>query len=314
MGWRPSPAEWLMTRRHRLPDGILGPIATPALPAEGRWSLRLLSEDDFKDALEFLQRDPLINVYLISRLLDERMLAASQIAVLRYNGAIVLVASLATNIVLAGDPSVSGDITDGAVSLVAERILHRMLPVRAIISPQHLVETLWNRLKTRIDPPTVIRLNQPVYALPERLDYPDLTLARYATPRDLDALVPACAAMHKEEVGIDPLERDAVGYRERIRELIDKKRSVVRVVDGRIVSKCEYSAVTRDAVQLMGVWTHPAFRRQGLSGALLREVCGHLSRRSLTVTLFVNDFNRAAISLYESLGFKRIGMNRALIW
>ena len=86
------------------------------LPAEGRWSLRLLSEDDFKDVLEFLQRDPLINVYLVSRLLEERMLAASQIAVVRYNGAIVLAASLASNIVLAGDPSISRDITDSAVS------------------------------------------------------------------------------------------------------------------------------------------------------------------------------------------------------
>jgi predicted GNAT family acetyltransferase len=242
------------------------------------------------------------------------MQAASQIAIIRYNGAIVLVASLATNIVLAGDPSLSREINDAAVGLVAERILQRMLPVRAIISPQHLVEALWNGLRARIDPPTVVRLNQPVYALAKRLDYPDLTLARYSIMRDLDPLVPACAAMHKEEVGIDPLERDAAGYRERIRELIEKKRSVIRVVDGRIVAKCEYSAVTAEAVQLMGVWTHPSYRRRGLSKELLREVCGHLSRRSKTVTLFVNDFNRPAVALYETLGFQRIGMNRALIW
>lgn len=302
-----------MAQDHRR-DGILGAIATLGLPAEGRWSLRLLSEDDFKDALEFLQRDPLINVYLISRLLEERLLAGSQIAVIRYNGAIVLVASLATNIVLAGDPSVSREITDAAVSLIGDRILTRRLPVRAIISPQHLVETLWNALRMRLDPPTVVRLNQPVYALPKRLDYPDLTLTRYSVMRDLDPLVPACAAMHKEEVGLDPLERDAAGYRERIRELIEKKRSVILVLDGRIVAKCEYSAVTNEAVQLMGVWTHPSYRRRGLSRELLREVCGHLSRRSKTVTLFVNDFNRPAVALYEALGFRRIGMNRALIW
>ncbi len=283
-------------------------------PVEGRWSLRLLAEDDFKDALEFLQRDPLINVYLISRLLEERTLAASQIAVVRYNGAIVVVASLATNIVLASDPSLPGDITDAGVSLIAERILARMLPVRAIISPATLVEALWNDLRTRLDPPTVVRLNQPVYALRKRLDYPDLMLTRYAIMRDLDQLVPACAAMHREEVGIDPLERDAAGYRERIRELVEKKRAVIRVIDGRIVSKAEYSAVTNDAVQLMGVWTHPSYRRQGLSRELLREVCGHLARKGKTITLFVNDFNRPAIGLYESLGFQRIGLNRALIW
>jgi predicted GNAT family acetyltransferase len=284
------------------------------LPAEGRWSLRLLSDDDFKGALEFLQRDPLINVYLVSRLLEERTLAATQIAVVRYNGAIVLVASLATNIVLAGDPSISSHITDCAVALIAERIITRMLPVRAIISPATLVESLWNIIRTRIDPPTVVRMNQPIYAIRKRVDYPDLTNARYSTMRDLEQLVPACAAMHREEVGIDPLERDALGYRERIRELVEKKRSVIGVVGGVIATKCEYSAVTSDTVQLMGVWTDPRYRRRGLSRELLREVCGHLFHKGKTVTLFVNDFNRPAIALYESLGFQRIGMNRALIW
>ena len=81
--------------------------------------------------------------------------------------------------------------------------------------------------------------------------------------RDLDSLVPACAAMHKEEVGIDPLDRDAVGYRERIRELVEKKRSILRIINGRIVAKCEFSAVTSDAVQLMGVWADPTWRRRG---------------------------------------------------
>ena len=284
------------------------------LPAEGRWSLRLLSDDDFKGALEFLQRDPLINVYLVSRLLEERTLAASQIAVIRYNGAIVLVVSLATNIVLAGDPSIADEITDTAIALVADRILTRMLPVRAIISPARLVESLWTMLRLRLDPPTVIRMNQPVYALARTLEYPDLTRGRYSTIRDLEQLVPACAAMHKEEVGIDPMERDAVGYRERIRELIEKKRSLVLMENGVIAAKCEYSAVTPDSVQLMGVWTHPKYRRRGLSRELLTEVCGHLSRKGKTVTLFVNDFNTPAVSLYESLGFKRIGLNRALIW
>jgi predicted GNAT family acetyltransferase len=284
------------------------------LPAEGRWSLRLLSDDDFKGALEFLQRDPLINVYLISRLLEERTLAATQVAVVRYNGAIVLVVSLATNIVLGSDPSVPAEITESAVSLVSDRILTRMLPVRAIISPAPLVEQLWGTLRNRLQPPTVVRMNQPVYALARRLDYPDLTTARYSTLRDLDELVPACAAMHKEEVGIDPLERDATGYRERIRELIEKRRSVIGVSGGVIATKCEYSAMTPDAVQLMGVWTHPRFRRRGLSRTLLREVCGHLMRKGRTVTLFVNDFNAPAIALYESLGFRRVGLNRALIW
>jgi predicted GNAT family acetyltransferase len=284
------------------------------MPAEGRWSIKPLGDDDVSPALTFLRRDPLINVYLISRLLEERFAAATQMVEVRYNREPVLIASLATNIVLASDPAQPREVTETAIAAIADRILTRMLPVRAIISPAALVEMLWSRLRTRLDPPTVVRVTQPVYAIRGRLDFPDLDQARYSTQRDLDALVPACAAMHKEEVGIDPMERDAAGYRERIRELIERKRSLVLTLEGRVAAKCEFSAVTPDAIQLMGVWTAPDLRRRGLSRTLLREVCGHLARRGKTVTLFVNDFNLPAVSLYELLGFQRIGVNRALIW
>jgi uncharacterized protein len=285
-----------------------------SLLVEGRWSLRALGEDDVKNAIAFLERDPLVNVYLISRLIEERSAAATQIYAVRHNRGIVLLASLATNIVLAADPAEREDIVDSAVAMVAERIVARMLPVRAIISPARLVEKLWDRLRTRIDPPTVVRMNQPVYAIRKRFELPDLAHSRYATAGDLDQLVPACAAMHKEEVGIDPLERDAVGYRDRVRELVERQRAIVQIKEGFIASKCEFSAVSSEAVQLMGVWTHPQFRRRGLARTMLREVCGHLFRRGKDVTLFVNDFNLPAVALYESIGFQRIGMNRALIW
>lgn len=284
------------------------------LPAEGRWSLRSLSDDDAGPALAFLRRDPLINVYLISRLLEERFVSATQTVEVRYNRDVVLVASLATNVVMACDRDAGPEVAEAATAILAERILTRMLPVRAIISPAILVDALWRRLESQLDPPTVVRMSQPVYAISGRFDFPDLKEARFSTMRDLDALVPACAAMHKEEVGIDPMERDSVGYRERIRELVEKKRSIIRVHNGRIAAKCEFSAVTPEAVQLMGVWTHPSLRRQGYGRALLREVCGHLARKGKSVTLFVNDFNRPAIALYESLGFRQIGINRALIW
>ena len=166
----------------------------------------------------------------------------------------------------------------------------------------------------RVDPPTVLRMSQPIFELHGRLDLPDLSFIRYATIRDLDQLVPACAAMHREEVGIDPLERDALGYRERVRELIDRRRSFVRIEDGRIAAKCELSAVTPEAAQIMGVWTAPDQRRRGFGRALMREVCGHLCRQGKAVTLFVNDFNKVAVRLYESLGFRQIGLNRAMIW
>src|SRR5438067_8946670 len=122
------------------------------LPAEGRWSIKSLTDSDVPAALAFLERDPLINVYLISRLIEDRSSSAAQMVEVRYNRSIVLVASLATNVVLAGDPETPEDITHAAIAIVAERLVTRMMPVRAIISPAPLVEALWNGLKDRLDP------------------------------------------------------------------------------------------------------------------------------------------------------------------
>ncbi len=284
------------------------------VPVEGAWSLRSLGDTEVKDVLAFLNREPLINIYLLCRLLDDPIVATAQMVVVRHEGAIIVVASLATNVVVSGHPQAAPALIGTAMDLIANRILAQMLPVRAIISPAHLVESLWERLRARIDPPTVVRMNQPIYALAPSDGFPDLEFARLSMRSDLDQLVPACAAMHREEVGIDPLERDAAGYRERIRELTELRRSIIRVEGGEIASKCEFSAVTDVAVQLMGVWSHPKFRRRHMASELLREVFGHIFRQGKTVTLFVNDFNTPAVALYEALGMQRIGVNRALIW
>lgn len=285
------------------------------LPQERDWALTPLGPKDLSEALDFLKLDPLANVYFIGRLHDEGPGPKGQTLMIRCDGVPVAMASLSTNVILAGNEAVALTLREEAMARLGERIIARMTPVRAIISDARLVDSLWRRIEGYLAPPTVIRLSQPVYAIPAGPnDLPDLQQTRYAAERDLQALVPACAAMHLEEVGINPLERDAVGYRQRVRELIDRRRSFVMTDRSRILFKCELSAVTDRAVQIMGVWTAPSERRRGHARRGMAEVCGHLLRQGRAVTLFVNDFNTPAIRLYESLGFRRIGIHRALIW
>ena len=286
-----------------------------AIPSERRWNIRALSGRDTRAALEFLNGRPLLNIYLISRILDEGLSSSTHVVEVTVDGEAICLASLTSNVVLATRSQLEASTRSMAAALLADRIITRVVPVRAIISEAVLVDELWRYLQPHLEPPTVIRLRQPVYALSKRpRGLSRLSKLRYATTRDLEALVPACAAMHTEEVGIDPLSRDPMGYRQRIRELIAKNRSLVWKEHGRIIFKCEYSAVTSEAVQLMGVWTHPSFRRRGYARQGMSEVCGHLLDQGKKVTLFVNDFNAPAIHLYESLGFEKIGENRALIW
>jgi predicted GNAT family acetyltransferase len=279
-----------------------------------RWAVRPLGAGDQLEVLRFLERDPVLNAYLISRMLEGGISGLGTAIGIFHSRELVAVAMLGSNVVLAAARDLSADVRNVAVSIIAEEIIHCVHPPRAMVSEVSLVDGVWAQIRDYVSPPTVVRLAQPVYVLDSLPQPVNLERVRYSTLADLDQLVPACAAMHLEEVGIDPLSRDASGYRQRIRELVLRSRSLVLVEDGEIVSKAEYSAVTPYTVQLMGVWTHPAYRRRGYAKRAMTEICGHILSQRKRPSLFVNDFNVAAIRLYESLGFRMIGTNRALIW
>ena len=96
---------------------------------------------------------------------------------------------------------------------------------------------------------------------------------RDATVDDLDLLVPACAAAHREELGSDPLRADAEGFRWRTRAQIEDGRSWIWTDNGTILFKAEASAWTPSAVQLQQVWVDPEVRNRGHAQRALRDLC-----------------------------------------
>ncbi|HUF10062.1 MAG TPA: GNAT family N-acetyltransferase [Rhodothermales bacterium] len=278
------------------------------------WTVRPLNDSERQGALAFLDREHELNIYLAARISELGLTQAAPAIVVSHGQTTVAVASASPNLAVAVDPDLRLADLQVVSSLIAGEVLARSTYLRAIISPALVVESLWNVLKEHYDPPTVVRLSQPVYLLDRFDSAAGLREVRHSRTDHLDLLVPACAAMHREEIGIDPMERDAFGYRQRVRDLVEQKRSFVMLEKGEIAFKCEISAETSRAVQLMGVWTAPPLRGRGYARRGLTEVCSHIIRGGRTVTLFVNDFNQPARLLYENLGFRQIGENRALIW
>lgn len=282
--------------------------------SQSRWTIRPLRSSERDRALAFLDREHELNIYLIARIRESGVNQYAPVIAVFRGSELAALATASSNLATAADPNLSAHDLDEACALLAGEIIERSTYLRAIIAPSRVVDPLWSILSNHYDPPTVVRLRQPVYVLDQCDTSSDLQAVRHGRLDDLDLLVPACAAMHREEIGIDPLERDTVGYRQRVRDLVEHRRSYVMIDDGEIVFKCEISAETPQAVQLMGVWTAPHLRGRGHARRGLAEVSAHLIRRGRRVTLFVNDFNHPARHLYETLGFRQIGENRALIW
>ena len=184
---------------------------------------------------------------------------------------------------------------------------------RMVIGEERAVGELWEAARRRMPRPRDDRPGQPVYALREPPE-PGETGLRPARLHDLDLLVPACAAAHQEEIGIDPLQRDAEGFRWRTRQQIEEGRSWLWVEEGVIRFKAEASAWTPAAVQLQQVWVDPQARRRGYAARALCDLCRLLLEAVPAVCLFVRPENTPALRLYDSIGMTRELTYRSLVF
>jgi RimJ/RimL family protein N-acetyltransferase len=184
---------------------------------------------------------------------------------------------------------------------------------RMIIGEQSAVDALWDEVAPVMPDPRDDRPEQPVYVL-DAEPAAGQTGLRRATLADLDLLVPACAAAHREEIGIDPMRHDPDGFRWRTRMQIEDGRSWLWLEDGVILFKAEASAWTPAAVQLQQVWVDPAMRNRGYGQRGMRDLCRLLLARVPAVCLFVRPENDIAIHVYERIGMRRVTTYRSLIF
>jgi hypothetical protein len=184
---------------------------------------------------------------------------------------------------------------------------------RMVIGEQGAVDELWDAARGQFPEPREDRPGQPVYAISDTPEAGETGL-RPARLGDLGRLVQACAAAHYEEIGVDPLRRDADGFRWRTRAQIEEGRSWLWLEDGVIRFKAEASAWTPSAVQLQQVWADPDARRHGYAKRALADLCRLLLADTPTVCLFVRPENTPALRLYDSVGMTRALTYRSLIF
>lgn len=148
----------------------------------------------------------------------------------------------------------------------------------------------------------------------QRLDLTKVTLrsgphvrVRLLSPADFERWDPLNRAFYEEE-GL-PVQGTA---EQRRASFCDNARAGYWwgwVEDESLVATVALNAVNEDVGQIGGVYTAPHLRRQGLSRALMRALIDDSIRlHGLTrLLLFTGENNDAALSLYDSLGFVRVG-------
>jgi ribosomal protein S18 acetylase RimI-like enzyme len=257
-----------------------------------------LVDPRYEEVLEFCARSPVERVFLEEMALRS---VGRFVGLRADDGRLQALCHTGANLV----PSGTGCDAFAEVAAVSES--------RMIIGEERAVDALWAAAGGLMPRPREDRPGQPVYAITEPPP-PGETGLREATLDDLELLLPACAAAHQLELGIDPRRRDEEGFRWRVRTQIQDGRSWLWLEDGVILFKAEASAWTPTAVQIQQVWVDPEARGQGNAHRGMRDLCRMLLDRTPIVTLFVRTDNVPAIRLYDSIGMDRVLSYRSILF
>ena len=257
-----------------------------------------LLEPTRRQVLEYCAHDPVERVFLEDA---ARRGFGRFAAVANGEGAITALCHSGANLVPSGDGC-------EAFAPLAVRSQARM-----IIGEAGAVDAVWRAAEDGLPPAREDRPGQPVYAITEA-PAPGGSGLRAARDDDLEVLVPACAAAHELELGIDPLARDADGFRWRTSTQVEEGRSWLWGEDGVVLFKAEASAWTPHAVQLAQVWTDPDARGHGYATRGLADLIRLLLGWVPVVTLFVRSENDAAIGLYEKVGMRKVLEYRSVLF
>ncbi len=267
--------------------------------------VRLLERRDLDEVLDLLDRDPVADVFVASRVraagLAESRLGAQvwgygdrgRLESLCYSGA---------NLV----PVQAGP---EAVRAFAERARRQGRRCSSLVGESGAVQHLWSLLTPSWGQARAVREAQPLMALDGPPSVAPDPAVRPVRREEVDVLLPACIAMFTEEIGVSPLAGDGGAlYRARVTELVTQGRAYARIEDGRVLFKAEVGAATARVCQVQGVWVAPELRGRGLSvGGTAAVVALAQAQVSPVVSLYVNDFNTAARRAYARVGFVQVG-------
>jgi uncharacterized protein len=258
-------------------------------------------------ALSYLSREPYVNVFISHVVLhDPASATRNKILVALDREEVRAVAYFGRQLAIAADAQALEELAE-----YAER--HR--GERMIIGPRETLRGFWELARSWHVRPRLVRDRQLVMMTDRKRLRPAQRRVgvRHARAGEWSAVAESSAQMVEQELAYDP-RRASPDFSANIREMIDRKLWWVGVADGELCFFCNVGPWCKQTAQLQGIWTPPELRGQGYATAALTAICDRLLEISPTLSLYVNDFNQAAIALYDRVGFEHVGDFQTLLF
>ena len=275
-------------------------IETPISPAYASASnVQPLREAHKQEALAFLSSRSVDTIFLCGLICDNGIESALNRGTLygcrdaegRLEG-----------VALIGHAMVVEARTDQAYAAFAR--LARDARTHLILGAQEKIENFWTHYEQggqeprRICRELLMEQHWPIETLTEA------AALRLATADDLEELAAINAAMACDESGVNPLEVDPQGFRERLMRRIEMGRVWIWTEGGRLIFKADIMAEVPGCIYLEAVYVNPDERRKGYGQRAMSQLGRLLLAHTETLCLLVNEQNKDAQAFFFKTGYK----------
>ncbi len=269
------------------------------LPALESVSVERLTNSDAAEVLNFLAQRPIHTIAMMGLINDNGIVSPFNRGT--FYGCRDLNGQL-EGVALVGHATLMETVSDRALAALAQ-IARECPNTHLIMGEKERVADFWShytesgrrqRLACR---EWLFELSWPVEAREQ------VEGLRPATLAELELVMPVQAELAYAESGVNPLEVDPKGFRERCLRRIEQGRTWVVVENGLLVFKADVISKTPEVYYLEGIWLREDRRNKNLGTRFMSELMRRLLENTKSVCLLVNETNEWAQGFYRKCGF-----------
>jgi len=258
-----------------------------------------LTNNDTAEVLEFLAQRPIHTVAMMSLIHDNGVVSPFNRGTFYgcrdTNGQLEGVA-------LVGHATLMETVSDRALAALAQ-VARECPSIHMIMGEKERVADFWSHYS---DAGRRLRLacREWLFELTRPVDARDAVVElRPAQVNELELVMPIQAQLAFVESGVNPMEVDPHGFRERCLRRIEQGRTWVVVENGELIFKADVISKTAEVSYLEGVWLREDCRHKNLGTRFMSGLMRRLLKDTKSICLLVNETNEWAHGFYRKCGF-----------
>jgi uncharacterized protein len=268
-------------------------------PALESVQVECLANSDESEVLQFLSQRPIHTVAMMSLIHDNGIV--SQFNRGAFYGCRDLNGQL-EGVALVGHATLMETVSDRALAALAQ-VARECPNTHLIMGEKERVADFWthysdagrrHRLACR---EWLFEFSRPAG---DRKPIENLRPAKVA---ELDLVMPIQAELACAESGVNPLEIDPKGFRERCLRRIEQGRTWVVVENESLIFKADVVSKSPEVIYIEGVWLREDRRNKNAGTGFMSELMRRLLEDAKSICLLVNETNEWAQGFYRKCGF-----------